>query len=45
MTKTPAVLDRIADRVLAYKPKAQNPKQKKRKRKAKKHEKQKEARA
>lgn len=33
--KTPAVLDRIVDRVLAYKPKATTPKAKKRKRKAK----------
>lgn len=34
--KTPPELDRIVDRVLAYKPKATNPKQKKRQRKARK---------
>ena len=36
--KTPEALDRIADRVLAYRPKATTTKAKKRKRKAKKHE-------
>jgi hypothetical protein len=35
--KTPEVLDRIVDRVLAYRPKAATPKAKKRKRKAAKH--------
>lgn len=35
--KTPKELDAIADRVLAYRPKAENPKQKKRQRKARKH--------
>ena len=34
--KTPPELDRIVDRVLAFRPKATNPKQKKRKRKVRK---------
>lgn len=38
--KVPAVLDRIADVVLAYRPKATTAKAKKRKRKAKKRAKQ-----
>jgi hypothetical protein len=36
--KTPEALDRIVDRVLAYRPKPATTKAKKRKRKAKKHE-------
>ncbi len=41
MKKTPPELDKIADVVLNYRPKATTTKAKKRKRKAKKHESQK----